>query len=361
MRISTDSLAPVPARPRQDPVEAIGRAPWKHDFFHALRWIDASHPDKPLLGTARRPLDEPVRLGQVADLSFAPSALHRVAPATAYSKARIEVRFFGFFGPNGPLPFHLTEYARERALHHGDSSFVRFADMFHHRLLLMFYRAWAQAQPLVALDRPGDDRFSAYVGSLIGEAGRSGSAHTGAAAAPAKRAALSAHATLHFAGLLSRQVRNADGLATILSIYLGRTVRVEQFVGRWLELAPAERSRLGGVSLRRRDPSMQLGSGLALGKTVWDRQHNFRIHVDSLDAATFDSLLPGGKELPAVEALVAQYVGIEFAWDLQLQLPAEQVKPCLLGRAVQLGWTACIGSRPRSNPMTLHLSPRIAR
>jgi hypothetical protein len=109
---------------RINALERVAATPWRFDFFFALRWIESQHPEKPRLGTARRPADEPVRLGQSADLSFAPSALHAVVPATALSKARIEVRFFGLFGPNGPLPHHLTEYARQRANHGRASSRV---------------------------------------------------------------------------------------------------------------------------------------------------------------------------------------------------------------------------------------------
>ena len=357
MRQPTDSVNPgaSPVLPgararRLDALTQIGLEPWRHDFFLALRWIDATHPDKPRLGTARRPMDEPLRLGQVADMSFAPSALHAVVPATPNSRARLEVRFFGLFGPNGPLPHHLTEYARDRSLHRGDDSFARFADMFHHRLLALFYRAWAQAQPVVGLDRAGEDPFASYVGSLMG-LGPSG---------PAKPGDLHAHARLHFAGLFSRQVRNAAGLETILSAYLCRPVRVEQFVGRWLGLDPSERTRIGRTGVRRKSPTSMLGGGAVLGRTVWDRQHNFRVHIDALDAAAFESLLPGGKTLAAVEALVQQYLGLEFAWDLQLWLKPEQVKPCQPGRFGQLGWTSWLGSRARKQPAPLTLVPRAA-
>lgn len=350
MRVTSDPVKPAVAPvPRQDPLVHIAAEPWRFDFFHAMRWLDAYHADKPRLGTARRPADEPVRLGQVADLSFAPSALHAVVPATAYAKPRIEVRFFGLFGPNGPLPFHLTEYARHRVLHQADASFARFADMFHHRLLLLFYRGWAQAQPTVGLDRPGQDHFSAYVGSLVGlglpELRERGGVHD--------------HARLHFAGLLSRQVRNADGLAAMLSGYLGRPVRVEQFAGHWLRLNTSERSRIGRASARKRSPTATLGGGAVLGGMVWDRQHSFRIHIGPLDLPVFESLLPGGSALPAVQALVQQYVGLELGWDLRLSLRPGQVKPCQPGRYGRLGWTSWLGQKDRREAAELRLVPRV--
>ena len=333
---------------RTNPIDAIAKQPWHQDFFHALRWIEAYSANMPRLGTARVPSDEPVRLGQVADLSFAPSSLHSVAPATSKSRARINVRFFGLFGPNGPLPFHLTEYARHREMHGGDETFARFADMFHHRLLLLFYRAWAQAQPTVGLDRPHEDRFAAYVGSLFG---------LGAIDTHGSDVA-NVHAKLHFAGTFSRQVRNADGLASILSGLLRRCVHVEQFAGSWLTLPLAERTRIGRTRGRRKNPTSLLGGGAVLGTVVWDRQHNFRVHIGPLDAPAYDSFLPGGRALPRVIELIEAYVGREFGWDLRLSLRAEEVKPVQLGLHGRLGWTTWVGTKQRLSPGELTLAPR---
>ena len=317
----------------KDTLAAMAREPWAHDFFQALRRIDAHQPDKPRLGTARRPADEPVRLGQAAEMSFAPAALHAIQPPENGRPPRIEVRFFGLFGPNGPLPLHMTEYARNRALHNADPTFVRFADIFHHRLLLLFYRAWAQAQPAVGRDRPGDDSFADIVGSLIGVG----------IPQMRRRDPMADEVKLHFAGLLTRQVRNADGLANLLSGYLGRRVRVEQFAGHWMPLLKEERSRLGRVLGGKRNISAQLGAGAVLGSMLWDRQHGFRLHIGPLDRQAFGSLLPDGRALPAVIALVQQYVGHEFDWDLVLGHVADQVQPSRLGRHARLGWTSWVG------------------
>lgn len=354
MREPADRLS-APAAPdhRQAARAALlemAAAPHRWDFYQALRLLEALHPDKPRFGLARRPVDEPVRLGQAPELTFAPAAISRVDPDDRGGKPRIEVRFFGLFGPNGPLPLHLTAYAHERALHRGDITFARFADWFHHRLLLLFYRAWAQAQPTASLDRPGEDRFADYVGSLLGIGG---APWRGRDAAPD-------HAPLAFSGLLARQVRNAEGLERLLSGFLGRPVRVEPFVGRWMTLPAAERTRIGRRVVSRRVSTAQLGASAVLGSAVFDRQHHFRLHIGPLDLATFESLLPVGTALPPLRALVERYLGFEFGWDLRLELAPAEVPRTQPGRRGRLGWTTWLGRPPAGHVPALNLVPASA-
>ena len=324
--------------------------PWRWDFFHALRVLEAHHAHLPRLGTARRPADEPVRLAQKASMAFAPSSLHAVVPQVQGGVTRLEVRFFGLFGPNGPLPLHLTTYALERSLHKGDHTFQAFADLFHHRLLLLFYRAWAQAQPTVSFDRPQEDRYADYVGSLMGSGGPD---WRGRDAAPD-------HAKLFFAGILARQVRNADGLQALVAAFLRVPARVESFVGRWMRLQPQERSRIGRLGARRRTSSAQLGVSAVLGSAVFDRQHHFTVHVGPLTAAAFESLLPSGTALPPLQALVDHYVGLELGWSLRLELRHDARPDSRLNRQSRLGWNTWLGAPRGGAAPHLVLQPKPA-
>jgi type VI secretion system protein ImpH len=179
-------------------IEGIAAEPWRHDFFAALRAIEAQHAHLPRLGFAKRPADEPIRLGQHPDMSFAPAAISGIKHNAHGLPPRMELAFFGLFGPNGALPLHLTDHARERILHHADETTARFADVFHHRLGLLFYRAWAQAQPTVSLDRGRDDRFAQFVGSLMGLG----------VSELQNRDDAPDHSKLYFAGHFARQTRN---------------------------------------------------------------------------------------------------------------------------------------------------------
>ena len=209
-----------------DFLRALERKPYQYDFFQTLRRIECLFPDKPRLGRALRPVDEPLRLGQDVSMTFAPASIAAFKHGRGGRPPRLLQSFFGLLGPNGPLPLHLTEYTRERLMHHGDATLAHFFDLFHHRLLELFYRAWAQAQPTVSLDRPAEDRFSVLVGALIG------------IGTPRLRGrdAVGDFAKLFHAGLLARQVRNADGLQAMLGSYFQLAVRVEQFAACWMTL-----------------------------------------------------------------------------------------------------------------------------
>jgi type VI secretion system protein ImpH len=319
----------------------LAAAPYRYDFYQTLRRLECLYDEKPRWGRALRPIDEPVRLGQDPDLSFAPSPL--ASFETRGDRApRLQVRLFGLFGPNGPLPLHLTEYAHERLTHAGDPTFSRFLDIFHHRFLALFYRAWAQAQPSVNHDRPRDDRFTVYVGSFAGIAPPSFR----------NRDAVPDLAKLFHVGALIRQVRNAEGLEQILAHFFRVPARIEQFVGHWLRLETRERTRLEA-------DGAPLGAGAVLGGRVWDRQHKFRIHLGPLTLEQYESFLPGGAPLRKLVDWVRMYLCYELDWDVRMLLTQSEVPKLSLGGSTRLGWTTWLGRRRKATPADdLHLDPK---
>jgi type VI secretion system protein ImpH len=308
----------------------IGREPYRFDLYYTLRRIEAAHRHVPLLGRAARPADEPLRIGQEPSLSFAPSVIASVDPPRGVVPERVTIRSFGLFGPNGPLPNHLTEYARDRLLNNGDATLIRFADILHQRLILLFYRAWADAQSVVSLDRPDEDRFSRYVASI---AGIGLSAQRG-------RDAVADHAKLGNAGHLVRLTRNAEALASILRGFFATPVRVLEFCCHWLALAPQQRTRLGI-----RGDGSTLGVGAIAGNAVWDGQSRFRVELGAMPLRKYEAFLPGGDRFRQLVAWVRNYIGIELAWDARLVLAFAEMPRAALGTASRLGWTTWIGQR----------------
>jgi len=321
-----------PDRETTDPLDrsaGLARDPHRYGFYQALRLIECAHPDRPRLGRGVKAADDPVFLGQEPSLAFAPSAL--AAYEDGEDRPRLDVFFFGLFGANGPLPIHLTEYARDRMRNEEDRTFARFADIFHHRMLSLFYRSWGDAQPAVNFDRPAEDRFARYLGAL------------GGIGTPElrDRDALPDLTRFHFAAHLGNASRHPEGLEKMLRAFFDVPVRIREFIGSWTGIPEGDRCRLGGPP-----ETSALGSTALIGSRVWGCQGKFRVVFGPLGYEDYERLLPGSDSLDRLIALVKGYVGDEFVWDVNVILKKNEVPPLRLGRNGRLGWTGWLVSRP---------------
>lgn len=324
------------------------------DFFQVLRLIENAHPELPRIGASLRPRDDAVRFGQDPGLTFHATALGQFlragagGPEGAPRRARLAVNFFGLLGANGPMPTHITEYVRDRLRNGGDGTMLAFLDVFHHRMLSLFYRAKAQAEPAISLDREDEDRYAEFVGSLFG------------IGAPAlrQRDEIGDFAKLHFAGLLANNARPASGLVSILREYFKLPVQVEQFVGHWMRLPLEIQSRLGAA-----EDGNRLGVSTVLGSKVWDSQNKFRIVIGPMGLADYERMLPGGDSMKRLLAWVRNYAGTALDWDVRLILKKEETPALRLGRdsggrGLRLGWSTWpAGAAPGRDPDQLLINP----
>lgn len=310
----------------QNPVsrlDALTSDASSYDFFAALRLLECAHPDRPRIGESARPQDDAVRFGQKPSLAFTPSALAELRFG-AHGTAHLDVNFFGLTGANGPLPQHLTDYVRDRLRNANDPTLARFLDIFHHRMIALFYRGWASAQPTVSLDREHGDRFANYMASLIGLGMPS----------LRQRDAVPDVAKFHHAGQLASHSRNAGGLAAILTDYFQVPVAIEQFVGHWMRLPDDSLCQLRSGAM-----AQVLGSSTVLGSKVWNCQHKFRVVIGPLDLDDYQRMLPGGASFERLRAWVRNYAGMAYDWDIKLRLKRQAVPPLALGKA-RMGWTS---------------------
>ena len=311
-------------------LKALEEKPYAFGFFSTLRRVECLYKERPRLGTSKRAVEEPIRLSQEPALTFETSSLTQFEPATNGKAHRMSVRLLGLLGPNGPLPLHFTEYVKQRQRDYSDETFVHFLDIFHHRMLSLFYRAWANNEPTVSYDRPDEDRFGDYVGSLAG-LGMASLHNRDAIADQTKR---------YYCGRLASQARCAEGLQAILSDYFNVSTGVEEFIGEWLDLPNQHICRLGLDSA-----NGELGKSVIVGTKVWSCQHKFRIHLGPLSFKAYERFLPAGDRIGRLVPLVRNYIGDELAWDLCLILKREQVPPARLDGNGRLGWTTWLGER----------------
>lgn len=318
----------------------------RFDFYYTMRHVDAYTSGSAPLGRALRPRDEPLRLTQQASLIFAPTTLYQYKPGVAaHGLGRLAVYHFGLFGPNGPLPLHLTEFVQERTLHYKDETMARFCDIFQHRMILLSYRAWADCQSTTSLDNAGRDHFGRYASSLIGLGQPSLKA----------RDSVPDHLKLHHAGHLARLTRNPEGLVRALSALVRVPVVLVEFCRQWLRMADEDLTRLSSIAvagdgsqhkIELGAASSRLGQGAIIGSMVPDVQHKFRLRLGAMSLADFERYLPGGIRFLQVRDWVRNYIGVELAWDAQVVLKRDEVPSVRLGNYGQLGWTTWLGMPP---------------
>lgn len=320
----------VAKRTTPDSIEEVLRErPFDLDFFQAVRHLENLHADLPRVGRSARPADDPVRFGQHVSLSFSPTALHTYTKSEESEAARLSVNFFGLLGTHGPLPHAITEYVFGRTHNLGDHTLARFLDMFNHRMLSLFYRAWAVSQQTVSHDRPGDDWYARYIGSLLG------------CGLPSfqNRDHVPDELKLHFAGHLACPAKHPEGLTSLLQDYLECPVALQEFIGQWIDLEKEDRCQLG-----RPMPQVKLGQNTVLGERIWVCQQRFRLRIGPLDLPAYRDLLPGGRALCRVVDWVRLYTGHAYSWELQLVIKRDSIPRIRLGQFGNLGWSTWVFS-----------------
>nr|WP_086113041.1 type VI secretion system baseplate subunit TssG [Xenorhabdus beddingii] len=309
--------------------QKLTQAPWKFDLFQTLRRIDAQSGEYYRLGSAPLPKYDRLRLGQKASMIFAPSTIAEVKPRENSKLHDMSIYSFGLFGPNGPLPLHLTEYAYARQYNYQDATLNAFTNVFHHRLILLFYRAWANAQPTVSLDRQDNQHFCHYLACLTGMG----------LPAQQKTDTISDHARYSLSGHLSRQGHSAEGLEKILFSYFNIPLKIVQNIPQWLKIERQDQAQLkAGRNMPR------LGKSAFLGTALYDIQHKFRIELGPLSLAEYNMFLPGEPKSQQLRDWVYQYLGIEYAWDVRLTLHQSDVKGIQLSEPTKLGLNSWLGN-----------------
>ncbi len=336
------------------------------EFFQAVRLLEKMAPDRQPLGYDAPPSAEFVRFRANNSLIFPASAIHGIEVATAkLPMPTMTVNFMGLTGPSGVLPRHYTEklmLARETK---GPERYVArdWFDLFNHRFISLFYRAWTKYRFWLAYER-GEyaelepDIFTDALYSLVGMGGRSfrNRMHVvvRADAKDRKREKVLAQvddlALTFYAGLFAHRPRCAISLERLLEDFFGIPVRVLEFQGQWLQLEAENQSQVGAEN-----GNTTLGANVVVGARVWDIRSKIRIRIGPLDFKQFASFLPDRsptadrKVFFKLMHLVRLYVGPEFKVDVQLVLKASEIPPCRSGsKGARLGWDSWVTSRPMS-------------
>jgi len=323
--------------------EDLAQEGYRYGFFQAVRLLQRLSPEREPVGCGDDPRREAVRFRSRVDLSFPPSDLAGIRwPAPREGEEdpapELTVAFMGLANPAsfGSLPLPYAELILDRA-REKDHAFRDFLDIYNHRLVALFYRAWEKYHFGVVYERGREERTGSFEEALYCLLGLG---------TPALRRRLPCddRALLARSHTLRPGPASALALVELLESYFAVPVQVEQFVPAWYVMEDEERSRLG----RR---ACELGRNLNLGARVQVGQSRFRVRLGPLDWDDFRDLLPAGTAFTPLVELVRLATGPEFDCDVQLVLRAEAVPPLRLGVADEQGapylgwstWLRCTG------------------
>ncbi len=309
--------------------QEILEEPYRFEFFQAVRLFEKIYPQRRPVGRETLPHNEVLRFRTRMGLDFPASqiqeVINSVEEATGQEKSEMFVNFMGMGGPLGVLPTHYTEIMIERARYR-DTSMWAFLDIYTHRAVSLFYRAWEKYRFPVQYER-GNDVFTEYLFDFagLGTKGLRG------------RMALEDESLLPYTGLIAQKPHSAIALQQLVADYFNLTAEIVQFFGQWLDLEEENITRIGKAN-------SQLGLTTIAGTRVWEQQSKFRFRLGPLPFKQFQGFLPNGTASKPFNSIVRFTVGLEMDYDLQLILQAKEVPGCILTtramRRPMLGWSS---------------------
>ena len=187
-----------------------------------------------------------------------------------------------------------------------------FLDLFNHRLIAQFYRAWEKCHFFVGYEssRRGatgnTDRFTQMLFSLVG-LGTAGLRDV------ARRSRT--NVLLYYAGHFSHRPRSAVALEQIVSDLFRVPTEIQQFRGQWMRLRS---SGPDTTSPGTKQPARRVGD---CGCTsLGHREQDSAFDSGELSYEKFREFMPGGTGHRVLGQIVRSFVGPAFDFDLQLVL-----------------------------------------
>ena len=313
----------------------LGDEPFRVEFFQAVRMLQRMEKSRGAVGHFSQPQDEAIRFSSLPSLSFPPSQLYDLERMSS-GQLKMTVQFMGLCAALSALPSIYTELVMVR-IREKDRAMAEFFDLFNHRILSFFYRAWEKHHFFVGYEAGRDDALSLRLLDFLGLG----------TDAMRGRSELPDRTFIYYAGLLGRQVRTADSLRQILEDYFRVQVVVNQFAGTWRTLPQENRTFLTGFG----HASEQLGFGVVAGEEVWDHHGRIRISLGPMRFEEYVQFLPGEPAYRELAAWVRFYSDGAYETEVQLVLHHEDVPACELGGlgdgTPKLGLVSWLKTKPR--------------
>lgn len=289
------------------------------------------------------PDNELIRFKSVQHLGFPGHPISDIKKSSyannAHCSVEMTLSFMGLTGPNGVLPQHYSELVLQR-IKSKDTGMRDFYDLFNHRLISLFYRAWEKYQFGINLQSNEEFKLDPFTQTLSHIAGGKNKQK------------------IYYSGIFNHKTRSVEGLQNILTDITNCHVLIEQFKGKWMYLNESEQTRLGSQS----EPEGQharLGAGASCGSRVWDINSNIKIILTPKKDSDTQSLLPNGKRSEAAQSFIKAYLPQNIDYTLQLKLADSEItKAKLSHKSMPLGLGCQLIGRSgaKSSPCILSLN-----
>lgn len=320
-----------PKRVNSKLVSDLKRGNGAPDFFYLMRLIECLHPENLPLGTGGGPEDESVRLGQLPSLKFAESSIASISESSRHGEdLTVLIYFFGLLGSNGPLPLEMTSLIAQRAQHLYDNSPRRFLDIINHRLITLFYRAFAKNELPVNFDYSDSQMLRLF------------SALTGTGIRRTDRKLLS----LSVIRFLSNCNRSRDSLERALSSYFGINLKIEDFKETKRTIPPKFRMRLGN-----RKTSL-LGVNSQIGTHFYSRSSAFCITIGPVSFDESLNFMPGRKCYEDLCEIVRIYLKTPMTFSIVMKTLSSSIRSVVLGSGYALGQSSYLKSENLQSGIT---------
>ncbi len=270
-------------------------------FFASVSFLERARPMPVRVGEIGPVADEPIRFRHDSSLAFSTSDVSAVARSAKYDsdleKIELTTTFLGLTGVASPLPAYFVEEVEF------DSSNVLkdFLDLFHHRLISLFYRALARFHYARDFNNDATDLWSERILALAGVGVRRHSNHR----------------LLRLSPLLARTHMGAASLRAalrdVLDPYLGAgDVSIEQFIGEFVPIDVSDQVRLG-------QKNSLLGQ-MVIGEQIFDRSSKFRIRIGPLGSNEYRRFQQDADLRSLVASTTLLFLRDPIDFDVALQL-----------------------------------------
>ena len=290
----------------------------RFSFFQAVQLLERAVPEAAQVGHGGRPEKEIIRFRPDASLAFPDSdivSIEELPTSSGGKRYRITISFLGLYGSSSPMPTYFTE---DILWEEGYATRVRdFLDIFHHRLISLFYRTWSKYRYYIQFRKGGSDPLSKRLIWFIGQLNEE--THPEEGKEGRKEKIISPVRFLKYAGAMTQQPRSASLLEGILTDYLeGIPVKIKQCIERRAVISKRQRNALA-------EKNCTLGNNFTMGATLPDRSGKFRIVIGPIKYDKLGGFLPGNHDYRSVSEILDAYLVDGLDYDMEVKIQAQNI------------------------------------